>query len=320
MAGLTADVAHPFRILSPMSDHVSRFVSDAPAQAVTLASTLEWQLAAANGGLYRVMVSLPTGPAPAAGFPVVYLLDANGSFGTMVETLRRGCARPEATALYPAVIVGIDHPVAGGYDRARRLFDYTHGPANPPAPEMGSGPVGGAQAFLDFIVSEVQPRVAGLVSVDGRRQTLMGHSLAAYFVLDTLVHRPDVFAWGVAISPSVWWNRDRLLAGLAARGPDAVPLRAFLGVGQWEQELAPYQRLTPEAAAMAQRRGQRLMVDGTRDFALALAQACGQQAPANPDDPEDAGGAVSYLCFTNEDHASVLAVSITRALRFAMAR
>lgn len=44
---------------------------------------------------------------------------------------------------------------------------------------------------------------------DGRR-TLAGESLAAFFVVDTLLKEPKTFSDYIAISPSLWWNREEL--------------------------------------------------------------------------------------------------------------
>jgi hypothetical protein len=39
---------------------------------------------------------------------------------------------------------------------------------------------------------------------------MIGESLAAFFVVDTLLRQPGLFTDYVAISPSLWWNREEL--------------------------------------------------------------------------------------------------------------
>jgi pimeloyl-ACP methyl ester carboxylesterase len=64
---------------------------------------------------------------------------------------------------------------------------------------------GGAQAFTDFIVDEVLPRVRS------RYRTLpttvlAGHSFGGLYAIDVAATRPGTFAGIVAMSPSLWWN------------------------------------------------------------------------------------------------------------------
>jgi predicted alpha/beta superfamily hydrolase len=68
---------------------------------------------------------------------------------------------------------------------------------------------GGAADFRRFIAEEVIPFVEKSHRTDGRR-TLVGESLAALFVVDTLLKQPALFTDYVAISPSMWWNREEL--------------------------------------------------------------------------------------------------------------
>ena len=73
--------------------------------------------------------------------------------------------------------------------------------------EFASG--GGAATFRRFIAEEVIPFVEANYRTDGRR-TLIGESLAGLFVVDTLLKEPKLFGDYVAISPSMWWNREEL--------------------------------------------------------------------------------------------------------------
>ena len=124
-----------------------------------------FDLAPRGGGApYRIFLALPKGPAPPAGFPVLYLLDANASFATLVEAQRRGGERPAGTGIGPTVLVGIGHAADGLYDRTRRTFDYTAGPSGEtPAAGDGRAPdtraTGGGDGFLAFLRGEVKTAV-----------------------------------------------------------------------------------------------------------------------------------------------------------------
>ena len=49
---------------------------------------------------YQIMVFKPVEPPPPSGYPVIYLLDANSVFGTMVEAVRVQGRRPEKTGQF----------------------------------------------------------------------------------------------------------------------------------------------------------------------------------------------------------------------------
>ncbi|HSI40813.1 MAG TPA: alpha/beta hydrolase-fold protein [Xanthobacteraceae bacterium] len=268
----------------------------------SLAGTRRFELtAAASGAAYDVFLAVPDEPPPEAGFPVIYMLDADRSFATLVETLRRGAGRRAATGIEPAVAVGIAHPA--GTARERRRLDYTPGPA---AGEGGHGPCGGRDAFLRVIEQDLKPMVARQAPIDESRQALFGHSLAGYFVLDVLARDPAAFHSYIAVSPSVWWDRARLEAGLERTSP-TPPVRLMVLVGEWEQALAPWQSCGPDAQETARRRARRAMVDEARDIAACAERLLGPAAQ------------VRFQVLADEDHASILPAAMSRALRFALA-
>ncbi|MFT0860697.1 alpha/beta hydrolase [Ancylobacter sp. G4_0304] len=271
-------------------------------QPVTLPDAYSFDLAAGEGPAWRIFLAVPHEAPPPGGFPVIYLLDANAGFATLVEALRRGAQRPQGTGVAPAVIVGIGYPGEGIYDRARRTFDYTAGPSVEASPSAGEArATGGRDAFLSFIEEVLKPRITRECPVDPGRQALIGHSLAGWFVLDVLCRNTACFQSYVAISPSIWWDEPRLLYGLAhlARGPR----RLAVMVGEWEQQLAPWQQGRPQSAEMAERRARRAMADRARAFTEAAAAALGPQAE------------VAFTLLADEDHASIVPAAMTRALR-----
>ncbi|MBB3771029.1 hypothetical protein FHS55_001624 [Angulomicrobium tetraedrale] len=284
---------------------------------VLLPDTEAFDLAPASHGAggaargWRIFRSIPRGPAPEDGFPVIYMLDANAGFASFHEAMARAARRPSATGVSEAVIVGIGYR-EGEDIRTRRAFDFTAGPsreAAPAHPERASLH-GGRDAFLGFIETTLKPAIAARVAVDPARQTLFGHSLAGWFTLDVMTRVPAAFAAYVAVSPSIWWDEARLMEGLAGmeglartKGP---PPRLALMVGEWEEALAPWQADRPEAAEMAARRAQRAMVARARAFAAQAAVTLGPAAR------------VRFDRMAGEDHASILPAAMTRALRFAL--
>lgn len=259
-------------------------------------------------GEYRLMVAWPAEPPPAAGFPVVYLLDANAVFGSMVEGIRIRARRADATGVVPAIVVGIDYPLDEPRPAARRIYDCTPSvDASPNAPgREGLAPeaAGGAEHFLAMLVNDVLPLIAGSFPVDAARQVLAGHSLTGLFVLQALLKAPRSFEAYVAISPSIWWDRDRLLE-LATHGEALASARLFIGVGEYEQSLAPWQRprVGESTDAIAARRRDRRMEDDAREVATALSAVAAD---------------VVFERLADADHASAWGVGIQRCLRFCL--
>ncbi|PWR17831.1 alpha/beta hydrolase [Zavarzinia compransoris] len=241
-----------------------------------------------GGGGRRLALGGPLAPAPAGGMPVLYVLDGEEMFATVVESLRRACRRPGATGVAPALVVGIGTGPRG------RAFDF--------AP----GPEGGADAFLAMIADEIFPLVAARHPEATGPRFLFGHSLAGFLALYALATRPALFDGYVAASPSIWRDPARLFQGIGAL-PAAIgdrALRVMTAVGTWEQDMAPWQAQAPDRAAMAARRADRRMVDNTRDFAAALA------ALALP------GLTLRHETLPGEDHASIVPIAIAHGLRF----
>lgn len=248
--------------------------------------------ARANDALYRVQIQLPQGPAPAAGFPLVYVLDGNDLFINVADTVRRTSRRPESTGIAPMIVIGVGRD-APGADARRR--DYTPGACRT---ESVPGTHGGATVFFDFLSTQLAPMIETGLPVNPAQRGLLGHSLSGYFCLWAQAHQPDAFASVAAISPSIWWDPDAL------RPPAPDPhARTYLAAGQWEGEPAPWQQALATDPAGLARRQQRHLTGRIRDLADALARSRGTDR-------------VRFDLLAGEDHASVVAPAVTRALRF----
>ncbi len=186
-------------------------------------------LTAPDGTPYRLLVGWPEGEPPAAGWPVLYVLDGADTFAPLIETARR-LARGRRGGIAPGIVVGIDSgPLA------RRVLDYT--PAVPgyaiPAGLPAHGlPTGGADAFLDVLTADVLPWVAARWKVDPRRLALAGHSFGGLLALHAAATRPGRFAAYAAISPSLWFGN-----GAIPRAATAIPggTRLLLAAGTDER-------------------------------------------------------------------------------------
>lgn len=257
--------------------------------------------AQAHGQTYRIRVWVPPGTPPPGGFPAVCVLDANALFASVVEAVRRSSRRPDATGVAPMAVIGIAHDGDELFAEALRRRDYTHGPAaGEPVPAGGS--VGGAGAFLSFLVDELLPALRADLPLDPARQTLFGHSLAGYFVLEALAARPAAFRHWAAVSPSIWWDEAGLRARLAAALPGG-DARVFLAAGEWEGEVPPWQRQHPGVEQLVARRAQRRMVGAAQALAADMTGWLGEDR-------------CRWRLFPEEDHASVVSVAVQRVLRW----
>lgn len=81
----------------------------------------------------------------------------------------------------------------------RRPHDARHAEEFPQA--------GGARRFQDFLAGEVIPFIDARYRT-GEGRALMGESLAGLFVIDTFLHRPQLFRDYIAVSPSLWWDNQ----------------------------------------------------------------------------------------------------------------
>ncbi|AHF76633.1 Putative esterase [Sodalis praecaptivus] len=237
---------------------------------------------------YRLYIATPKSPAPAAGYPVLYLLDGNAHFPLAVNQYR--------PANGPApLIVAIGYPSDLAYPLAERTRDYTFAPA-----DGGSGPGGGAAQFYQFLHDQVQPLIAAHYPVDSRRMTLAGHSFGGLFTLYVLFNHPRAFQRYVAASPSLWWNNG---AVLPHRQPlvTAAPTSVTLTVGEYEEKPDP--RHSADGGRQSQLRGRQQV---TRARALA-------------EHLQRDGVNSHFILFPGKDHGGVIPDAIDQALRVASA-
>ncbi len=250
--------------------------------------------AASVAGSYRIDLYTPSGAAPQAGWPLLLLLDADGSFATAVEAVRRMGRRPDATGVAAAVVAGVS-ALDPGDARSVRRRDFT----SPGGVGRGGG---GAPGFARFLEAEVLPLVDSTVPLDRARRTLFGHSLSGYFALWLLANRPGLFRDYAAVSPSIWWDPPGLRSGLAAlAGSDR---RALVLMGEWEDRIPPWQLLHPGVEEVRARRAARRLLENARETAALLADVLGE-------------GQARFELLADEDHASIVSAAIPRALRMA---
>ncbi|WP_460418037.1 alpha/beta hydrolase [Pseudomonas sp. microsymbiont 2] len=172
---------------------------------------------------YRLWIGKPDRPAPASGYPVLWMLDGNAAIGALQARQLEKLAAGQAPLL-----VAIGYQTDQRIERAARTYDYT--PVVPGLTEqrdpLTGQPSGGVDVFLDLLEQRMRPMVAATAPIDPARQTLWGHSYGGLAVLHTLFTRPGLFSEYAAASPSLWWRDGAILKeaqGLRERLPDRHP-------------------------------------------------------------------------------------------------
>ncbi len=282
-----------------------------PAKAV-IPDTEIFEISAQPGQApWRIFLYRPTGEAPAAGWPILYYLDANAVAGTAADIMRVQSAYPLGTGIERGVMVGIGYPTDGAYDSVRRSWDMGPPPGQTYPPHTPDGPpvrTGGADHFLAFIEDVLKPEIAHRLPVDARRQAILGHSFGGLFVLHALFKRPDAFQRWIPASPAIWWEGAGIVdaARAFAAAPQPRDGRVLLIAGEYEQALAPFQIGAPDEAQRRASFEESRIVDNTRLMADRLAQVDGLEA--------------QYVLLPGETHMSVLPACLNLAIRFAFGR
>lgn len=253
-----------------------------------------------TGRTYEISVAFPRGYKEADMlYPALYALDANGLFGTVVETVRAFAmvGNPEL------LVIGIGYPVGRGWNAiGPRAIDLTPTPdqeaierfdqGDPEFPAMeGSG---GAPGFLRFVLEELIPLIETEYKASPDRRGLYGHSIGGLFSAYALFHGEGAFNRFIVGSPSLWWD-DRVTFEFEeeyAEGHDSLEARVFFSVGGLEE---------PEGDQEA---AQYAMVSNVRELSQVLRAR------------QYAGLSQQFHVFEDEGHVSVIPATISRGLRF----
>ena len=237
---------------------------------------------------HRVMVYVPQGPAPAQGWPVMYVLDGNLMFPLLAQLMHNRGARGAQMRGASAVIVGLGHVLDAHstevHDRAARTYDYTL-PFEGVGPDSQGRAQGGADVFLDWIAQQLQPLLQAQLPLHAQQQTLIGHSYGGLLALHTLFTRPAMFQRYVAASPSLWWGNGIVLEEALPfmqryrRSGQPLPAATQLYLSVGSEEIAPRSdaRRAPNpereaSARQAQARAREHGLNNAASLALALRQ------------------------------------------------
>ena len=207
-----------------------------------------------TGRTYRISVALPQDYATSnKTYPVLYAVDANTQFGTVVEAARLLHLEEAVPEL---IIVGIGYPVGwltngDGW----RLVDLT------PTVDSSKGGGGEAPGFLEFMRRELIPLVEAEFRARPTGRALYGHSLGGLYALYALFAGEGTFERYIAGSPSFGWD-DRVILrqeAVYAESHDFLSAHLFLSSGslenseEWGESVAEVKKFVTKLATRSYR-------------------------------------------------------------------
>ena len=178
----------------------------------------------------KIWVHVPDGYA--AGhpigkrYPVIYLLDGEAHFYSVVGMMRQLSSVNGNTVCPKMIVVGITN--------TNRTRDLTPSQADLGQPYIDSSMVansGGGEKFMTFVEEELIPHVEATYPTQPYRM-FIGHSFGGLTVLHTLFHRTELFDSYVAIDPAAAWD-DRDLFRKVIKTPITDQFRdksLYLGI------------------------------------------------------------------------------------------
>ncbi|MFJ6323315.1 MULTISPECIES: alpha/beta hydrolase [unclassified Rhizobium] len=295
----------------PPTDHAA-----APPAPVALAGCTFADLKFDNADQpHRIFLYRPDKPAPAEGWPILYLTDGNACFATAVDALKVQASYPNGTDVSEGVIVAIGYPTEEPYDPLRRSWDLSPPPGRiyPPFyPDTPDVKTGGAERLLALIENELKPWIERQAPIDRSRQSLFGHSFGGLFTLYAMFRKPDAFNRWISASPAIYWEDATILEveqEFTEKNRDFFHGELHLSAGQYEGEiLAPFHKGTAEE----QKRQAHAKETRTIEFARDMAHRLSKQTPS--------ARTVTFEEYAGENHMSVLPIALNRAVQIAFRR
>lgn len=145
-------------------------------------------------------------------FPVLYVLDADDHFMSLVTMVKELSATAGNTVLPQMIIVGILNT------RGNRTRDLT------PTSSAMDKSSGGGENFTAFLEKELIPYIDKTYPTAPYR-TMIGHSLGGLTLINILLKHTQVFNAYAAIDPSMFYDNDNLLK----QAPAILKLKKFDG-------------------------------------------------------------------------------------------
>lgn len=138
-------------------------------------------------------------------YPVVYLLDGDGHFESVVGMIQQLSQVNGNTIVPEMIIVAIPNT-----DRTRDLTP-TYIASDPPMMDSNSSKnTGGGENFTAFMEKELIPHIDSIYPTQPFR-VFIGHSFGGLTVMNVVTNHTKLFNAYIAIDPSMWYDKERFL-------------------------------------------------------------------------------------------------------------
>lgn len=209
-------------ILSLLNSYPKELFNSGVTKEFTLKSN-------ANGAFYHIQVGLPANYNPSEKYATIYVLDGKEIFGFVANRCK------EISDKYGVKNVLV---VSIGYGKDRSI-DYT--------PTKMSSVTGGAPEFLNFIKTQLIPKMEEDFNADASREgrVILGHSYGGLFGAYAFSINNKVFGNYLLLSPSLWFDNKvtfKMESDNMAANKNRKQL-VFMGIGGNEEVglmLAPF--------------------------------------------------------------------------------
>lgn len=136
-------------------------------------------------------------------YPVIYLLDGSKDEDFIhVSGIVQFGSFSWINMIPETIVVGI-----GNVDRKR---DFTY-PSQSKLDQEEFPTAGKSENFIDFLEKEVQPFIDSNFRTTSLK-TIIGQSLGGLLATEILFQKPALFDNYIIVSPSLWWDDEKLLA------------------------------------------------------------------------------------------------------------
>lgn len=135
-------------------------------------------------------------------YPVIYLLDGSEEEDFIhISGIVQFGSFSWVNMIPESIVVGI-----GNVDRKR---DFTY-PSQNELDQKEFPTAGGSKNFISFLAKELQPFIESTYRTN-KGKTIIGQSLGGLLVTEILFKNPSLFDNYIIVSPSLWWDDEKLL-------------------------------------------------------------------------------------------------------------
>lgn len=150
-----------------------------------------------------IWIHIPSGLQPGERCPVVYVLDGEANFDTVLDILHD--IGEDNSAALSMVVVGV-----GNIWQRYRDYTPTHITSSLYVDNQTAVTTGGGPKFISFLENELIPYIHTKYPVSSTR-IMVGHSLGGLIAMEMLMNHRNMFTHYIAIDPSMWWDEQKPL-------------------------------------------------------------------------------------------------------------